>query len=99
MPALFDSLAAHPGAVVNDGVLAHFGDPMREQRTLARGGAFVLLGDRTVIEGHTLRRSRIWHEWMLPQDMTSTIGCKLLQQLKYVHSTCWVKLCGWFIKE
>lgn len=50
MPALFDSLAAHPGAVVNDGVLAHFGDPMREQRTLARGGAFVLLGDRTVIE-------------------------------------------------
>ncbi|WP_460802388.1 CAF17-like 4Fe-4S cluster assembly/insertion protein YgfZ [Microbacterium sp. GXF6406] len=47
---LLDSFAARPAAVVADGVLAHLGDPLREQRDLARGSAVALLGDRAVIE-------------------------------------------------
>ncbi|UYO97914.1 folate-binding protein [Microbacterium sp. M28] len=39
-----------PGAVLDDGVVAHYGEPMREQRRLVAGDAVVLLGDRTVIE-------------------------------------------------
>ena len=39
-----------PGAVLDDGVVAHYGEPMREQRHLLSGDAVVLLGDRTVIE-------------------------------------------------
>jgi folate-binding protein YgfZ len=39
-----------PGAVLDDGVVAHYGEPMREQRRLRSGDAVVLLGDRTAIE-------------------------------------------------
>ena len=39
-----------PGAVVDDGAVAHYGDPIREQRALIAGRAVVLLGDRTVVE-------------------------------------------------
>ena len=39
-----------PGAVLDDGVVAHYGEPMREQRHLLSGDAVVLLGDRIVIE-------------------------------------------------
>lgn len=42
--------AARSGAVVVDGLVAHYGDPLREQRRLERGDAVALLGDRTVIE-------------------------------------------------
>ncbi|MBS1672654.1 MAG: folate-binding protein YgfZ [Actinobacteria bacterium] len=41
-------LDAEQGAT--DGVLLHFGEPIREQRALERGSALVPLGDRTVIE-------------------------------------------------
>ncbi|MGO1770297.1 MAG: CAF17-like 4Fe-4S cluster assembly/insertion protein YgfZ [Microbacterium sp.] len=37
------------GAVVDEGAVTHFGDPMREQRALAAGAALVPLGDRAVI--------------------------------------------------
>jgi folate-binding Fe-S cluster repair protein YgfZ len=36
--------------VLDDGVVAHYGEPMREQRRLRSGDAVVLLGDRTAIE-------------------------------------------------
>jgi folate-binding protein YgfZ len=48
--ALHDALAARQGAVVDDGLIAHYGDPMREQRRLVDGSAIALLGDRAVIE-------------------------------------------------
>lgn len=35
--------------------------------------------DPMVIDRRTLERSRIWNEWMMPQDMVFTIGCQLLQ--------------------
>ncbi|WJL96197.1 folate-binding protein [Microbacterium sp. ET2] len=38
-----------PGAVVEDGVLRHLGNPLGEQRALAHGRAVALLGDRGVI--------------------------------------------------
>lgn len=50
MPLLHDALAARDGAVDEDGVITHYGDPMREQRRLVDGSAVVLLGDRVVIE-------------------------------------------------
>ena len=42
-------LARIPGAVLDDGVLAHLGNPSAEQRALARGDAVVPLGDRRVL--------------------------------------------------
>jgi hypothetical protein len=43
-------LLSRPGAVAADGldagVAAHYGDPLREQRTLAAGGALVDLSHR-----------------------------------------------------
>lgn len=50
MTTLAESFAARPGAVVTDGVLVHYGDPMREQRNLRSGSAIALIDDRTVIE-------------------------------------------------
>ena len=50
MPSLFDVFSALPGAVADDGVISHFGDPMREQRRLVSGTAAAPLGDRAVIE-------------------------------------------------
>lgn len=50
MSALFDALASRDGAVSTDGVISHFGDPIREQRRLAEGTAFASLGDRRAIE-------------------------------------------------
>ncbi|GAA1546566.1 folate-binding protein YgfZ [Microbacterium ginsengiterrae] len=50
MSALADAFASRPGAVADDGIISHYGEPMREQRRLADGSAAVLLGDRTVIE-------------------------------------------------
>lgn len=44
-----DAFAQVPGAVVDDDGLVHAGDPMREQRDLARGIAVAPLGDRTVL--------------------------------------------------
>lgn len=38
-----------PGAIVQDGVLQHLGNPLGEQRALAQGHAVALLGDRGVI--------------------------------------------------
>lgn len=38
------------GAVAGEAGIAHFGDPVREQRRLAAGEAVVALADRTVIE-------------------------------------------------
>ncbi|MGF2950342.1 CAF17-like 4Fe-4S cluster assembly/insertion protein YgfZ [Microbacterium alcoholitolerans] len=45
--AMFDSLA---GAVRDGDTIAHFGNPLIEQRRLAAGDALAPLGDRTVIE-------------------------------------------------
>ncbi|GAA4486556.1 folate-binding protein [Microbacterium panaciterrae] len=49
-----DPFSALPGAVLDTAsegsVVAHFGDPIREQRALERGAALAPLGDRTVIE-------------------------------------------------
>ena len=50
MSALADAFGALPGAVADDGVIFHFGDPMREQRRLIAGSAVAPLGDRSVIE-------------------------------------------------
>lgn len=44
---MFENL---PGAVAGDRGVAHFGDPVREQRRLAAGDALVALEDRTVVE-------------------------------------------------
>ena len=44
------AFADRPGAVASDGVVWHFGDPMREQRALAAGSAFAPLGDRAVVQ-------------------------------------------------
>ncbi|SBS69868.1 folate-binding protein YgfZ [uncultured Microbacterium sp.] len=44
-----DAFAQVPGAVIDDDGLVHAGDPMREQRDLARGTAVAPLGDRTVL--------------------------------------------------
>jgi len=38
-----------PGAIVDEGVVTHLGDPVREQRALAAGAAAAPLGDRAVI--------------------------------------------------
>lgn len=45
-----NAFAARPGAVTDGDGIAHFGDPMREQRRLAGGTAVAPLGDRAVIE-------------------------------------------------
>ncbi|WP_424937365.1 MULTISPECIES: YgfZ/GcvT domain-containing protein [Bacteria] len=45
-----DAFSALPGAVTDEGVVAHFGDPIREQRGLEAGDALAPLGDRAVIE-------------------------------------------------
>ncbi|WP_345751995.1 CAF17-like 4Fe-4S cluster assembly/insertion protein YgfZ [Microbacterium rhizophilus] len=42
--------ADRPGAVTSDDGIAHFGDPVREQRRLAAGAAVVPRDDRAVIE-------------------------------------------------
>ncbi|WP_309129526.1 folate-binding protein [Microbacterium sp.] len=39
-----------PGAVLAEGIVAHFGNPMVEQRRLVAGEALVPVGDRTLIE-------------------------------------------------
>lgn len=39
-----------PGAIADDGVVTHFGDPVREQRALENGEALAPLADRTVLE-------------------------------------------------
>ncbi|WP_426181316.1 YgfZ/GcvT domain-containing protein [Microbacterium sp. TWP3-1-2b2] len=44
------AFAALAGAVSEDEVVLHFGDPIREQRRLIAGTAVAPLGDRTVIE-------------------------------------------------
>lgn len=41
---------ALPGAILDGDAVAHFGDPVREQRALERGEALAPLADRTVIE-------------------------------------------------
>lgn len=46
MPGHFDRV---PGAVVDGEVLQHLGNPLGEQRLLARGGALAPLGDRGVL--------------------------------------------------
>ncbi|ALJ19628.1 CAF17-like 4Fe-4S cluster assembly/insertion protein YgfZ [Microbacterium sp. No. 7] len=43
------SLGALPGAVVDDGVLAHLGNPLGEQRALRAGRALAPLGARAVL--------------------------------------------------
>lgn len=43
------SYAAVDGAVVEDGMLRHAGNPLVEQRALATGAAIALLGDRGVV--------------------------------------------------
>ncbi|WP_439591961.1 CAF17-like 4Fe-4S cluster assembly/insertion protein YgfZ [Microbacterium sp.] len=43
------AFAGVPGAVVDDGVLRHLGNPLGEQRMLADGRAVAPLGDRSVI--------------------------------------------------
>jgi DNA-binding CsgD family transcriptional regulator/PAS domain-containing protein len=35
--------------------------------------------DHALVGGDTLRRSRLWNEWMAPQDMYGGLGCKILQ--------------------
>lgn len=50
MPTLLETFAALPGAVDADGLITHFGDPVREQRRLIAGTAVTLLSDRRVIE-------------------------------------------------
>lgn len=50
MAAPAEAFGALPGAVADDGMILHFGDPMREQRRLISGTAVVPLGDRLVIE-------------------------------------------------
>lgn len=44
------AFSALPGAVSEDEVVLHFGDPIREQRRLVAGTAVAPLGDRVVIE-------------------------------------------------
>jgi folate-binding protein YgfZ len=44
------AFADRPGAVASDDGIAHFGDPIREQRRLAAGEAVVPRDDRAVIE-------------------------------------------------
>lgn len=39
-----------PGAVLDDDLVSHFGDPTREQRALDRGTALSPLDDRTIVE-------------------------------------------------
>jgi folate-binding protein YgfZ len=48
-PDVFSALGAVPGAVVEDGVLTHLGNPLAEQRALAQGTAVAPLGDRRVL--------------------------------------------------
>ncbi len=45
--SVFDGV---PGAITGERGIAHFGDPIREQRRLATGTAIAPLDDRTVIE-------------------------------------------------
>jgi len=45
-----DVFSALPGAVTDEGIVAHLGDPIREQRALEAGRALAPLGDRAVIE-------------------------------------------------
>lgn len=47
---MVNSFASLPGAVIDGDVIAHFGDPIREQRGLVAGTALAPLGDRLVIE-------------------------------------------------
>ncbi|WP_029146363.1 YgfZ/GcvT domain-containing protein [Microbacterium luticocti] len=49
MDAFARLLQAAPGAIVTDGVLAHLGAPLAEQRALADGHAVAPLGERTVL--------------------------------------------------
>ena len=44
------AFSAQDGAVSDGPVIQHFGDPIREQRTLERGEALAPLGDRVAIE-------------------------------------------------
>lgn len=50
MSTLTDALSTLPGAVTEDDIMRHFGDPMREQRKLISGIAVAPLGDRAAIE-------------------------------------------------
>ncbi len=44
------TFAERQGAVSDEGIVLHYGEPNREQRELAAGEAIVLLGDRRVVE-------------------------------------------------
>ncbi|MGO3192078.1 MAG: folate-binding protein, partial [Microbacterium sp.] len=70
MAALPDAFAARSGAVLDDGMISHYGDPMREQRRLAAGSAVALLGDRTVIEVAGDDRLT-WLDSITSQDLTT----------------------------
>ncbi|WP_300267258.1 glycine cleavage T C-terminal barrel domain-containing protein [Microbacterium sp.] len=50
MATLGDAFSARAGAVLDESMILHFGDPVREQRSLRAGRAIAPLGDRTVIE-------------------------------------------------
>jgi DNA-binding CsgD family transcriptional regulator/PAS domain-containing protein len=39
----------------------------------------LVYGDHALVGDGALRRSRLWNEWMAPQDMHDGIGCKVLE--------------------
>jgi DNA-binding CsgD family transcriptional regulator/PAS domain-containing protein len=41
--------------------------------------------DHALVGGDTLKRTRFWNEWMVPQDMYGGLGCKVLQS----GPSCW----------
>jgi len=67
--SFFETLAAYDGAVAEEGIVAHFGDPMREQRRLVDGAAIASLGDRRVIEVAGVDRLT-WLDSITSQSLT-----------------------------
>lgn len=67
MSAAFETI---PGAVVDDGILLHLGDPVAEQRLLASGGAAAPLADRAVVRVGGIDRLS-WLDSMTSQALTT----------------------------
>jgi DNA-binding CsgD family transcriptional regulator len=61
-------------------------DPDSVYRPLAALPVGTVYHDHTLFGSNTLRKTRLWNEWMVPQGMYDGLACKLGQR----GSSCWL---------